>query len=66
MVGHTDEHLIRLSLHPVQVAVYNTQGQALGRYCAYEEALGVRSIAWHPTSGRLLAVGSCDKVSAGV
>ena len=45
----------------VQVAVYNTQGQALATFNAYDEALGVRSLSWHP-AGRLLAVGSCDKV----
>lgn len=45
-----------------EVALYDTQGRALAQFSPYEEALGVRSIAWHP-SGRLLAVGSCDMVS---
>ena len=44
-----------------RVAIYSPQGQLLGSFSAYDEALGVRCTAWSP-SGQLLAVGSCDKV----
>lgn len=35
-------------------------GTPLVRYRAYEDALGVKSVAWAP-SGQLLAVGSYDQ-----
>lgn len=35
-------------------------GTPLARYRAYEDALGVKSVAWAP-SGQLLAVGSYDQ-----
>ena len=44
-----------------RVCIHSPQGQLLGSYSAYDEALGVRSTSWSPSS-QFLAVGSCDMV----
>ena len=44
-----------------RVLLYGLDGGLLGKYSAYENALGVRSMKWGP-DGQLLAVGSYDQV----
>jgi hypothetical protein len=43
-----------------QVLVYTAHGEQLQCYRPYENALGVKSVAWHP-HGHMLAVGSFDE-----
>lgn len=48
-------------LRPLQykVLLYSLDGRLLSAYCAYEWSLGVKSVAWSPSS-QFLAVGSYD------
>eukprot|EP00052_Salpingoeca_macrocollata_P032885 m.6740 g.6740 ORF g.6740 m.6740 type:complete len:436 (+) comp4375_c0_seq1:162-1469(+) len=41
------------------IGVYMTDGNKLGQYSAYDDALGVKTVAWAP-SEQLLSVGSYD------
>jgi WD40 repeat protein len=43
------------------VAVYKRDGACVGRFQAYEGALGIRCVSWSPDS-QLLAIGSYDQV----
>lgn len=43
-----------------RVQVYSPDGTLLGRYIAYDNALGVKTVQWSP-SGSFLAVGSYDQ-----
>lgn len=46
-----------------KVLLYSLDGRLLSAYCAYEWSLGIKSVAWSPSS-QFLAVGSYDgKVS---
>lgn len=46
-----------------KILLYSLDGRLLATYCAYEWALGIKSVAWSPSS-QFLAVGSYDgKVS---
>jgi WD40 repeat protein len=40
--------------------MYTPDGRCVGRHAVYEDALGVKSVAWDP-AGRYLAVGSYDQ-----
>jgi len=42
-----------------KVLLYSLDGRLLSAYCAYEWSLGVKSVAWSPSS-QFLAVGSYD------
>jgi len=42
------------------VALYSIAGELLGRFSAYDQALGVKAVAWSPT-GQLMAAGSYDQ-----
>jgi WD40 repeat protein len=42
------------------IIIFSPDGKRLSRYSAYENALGVKSVAWNP-AGTLLAVGSYDQ-----
>ena len=42
------------------IGIFSPDGKRLGRFSAYENALGVKSIAWSPT-GKMLAIGSYDE-----
>lgn len=45
--------------------LYSLDGRLLSAYCAYEWSLGIKSVAWSPSS-QFLAVGSYDgKVGEG-
>jgi len=44
-----------------KLLVYSSKGHCLSSYCAYQDALGIRSVAWSP-SGQMLAIGSYDQV----
>jgi hypothetical protein len=49
----------------MQVVVHAAEdGQLLGSYSAYDDALGIKSAAWGP-GGDALAVGSYDQASHG-
>ncbi len=43
-----------------KVLLYSVDGRCLASYSAYEYALGVKSVAWSPTS-QFLAIGSYDQ-----
>lgn len=43
-----------------KILVYSVDGRCISKYSAYENALGVKSIAWSPTS-QFLAIGSYDE-----
>lgn len=45
--------------------MYTPDGRNVGRYAAYEDALGVKTVAWSPT-GKLLAIGSYDQKVRGI
>lgn len=48
-----------------KICIYTLQGRLCGTYSAYENALGIKSVQWSPSS-QLLAVGSYDQsVSVG-
>ena len=42
-----------------KVLLYSLDGRLLSAYCAYEWSLGVKSVAWSPSS-QFLAIGSYD------
>lgn len=42
-----------------KVLLYSLDGRLLAAYCAYEWSLGIKSVAWSPSS-QFLAVGSYD------
>ena len=58
-----DDRYICIWDNPVEyrVLIYSPDGIKLKSYSAYEYALGVKSVAWAPSS-KLLAVGSYDEV----
>lgn len=43
-----------------KIFLYSPTGKCLRQYSAYEQALGIKSVAWSP-SGELLAIGSYDQ-----
>lgn len=43
-----------------QVLIYSAEGELLQTYQAYENALGIKCVGWHPR-GELLAIGSYDE-----
>ena len=43
-----------------QVLIYSEEGEQLQAYRPYENALGIKTVAWHP-HGHLLAIGSYDQ-----
>lgn len=47
------------SLLQYKVLLYSLDGRLLATYCAYEWSLGIKSVAWSPSS-QFLAVGSYD------
>lgn len=54
-------------MSPLQykVLLYSLDGRLLSAYCAYEWSLGIKSVAWSPSS-QFLAIGSYDgKVGSG-
>lgn len=42
-----------------KILLYSLDGRLLSAYCAYEWSLGIKSVAWSPSS-QFLAVGSYD------
>ena len=42
-----------------KVLLYSLDGRLLSAYCAYEWSLGIKSVAWSPSS-QFLAIGSYD------
>lgn len=48
-------------MSPLQykVLLYSLDGRLLSAYCAYEWSLGIKSVAWSPSS-QFLAIGSYD------
>lgn len=44
-----------------RVFFYTADGAGLGRYAAYNDALGIRQVTWSP-AGEFVAVGSFDQV----
>ncbi|EDQ88773.1 uncharacterized protein MONBRDRAFT_32721 [Monosiga brevicollis MX1] len=43
-----------------KINFFDVQGQLLGTYSAYEDALGIKGVSWSPSS-QLIAVGSYDE-----
>lgn len=43
-----------------KILIYSVDGRCLATYSAYDHALGVKSVAWAPTS-QFLAIGSYDQ-----
>lgn len=48
-----------LSRPQYKILLYSLDGRLLSAYCAYEWSLGIKSVAWSPSS-QFLAVGSYD------
>ncbi|XP_064611407.1 WD repeat-containing protein WRAP73-like isoform X1 [Liolophura sinensis] len=48
------------SLLQYKILIYSVDGRCLATYSAYDHALGVKSVAWAPTS-QFLAIGSYDQ-----
>lgn len=49
-----------------KVLLYSLDGRLLSAFCAYEWSLGIKSVAWSPSS-QFLAIGSYDgKVGGGL
>jgi hypothetical protein len=42
-----------------KILLYSLDGRLLSAYCAYEWSLGIKSVAWSPSS-QFLAIGSYD------
>ena len=59
MAFNTKNQIIIISFQ-YKILLYSVDGRCLAKYSAYENALGVKSIAWSPTS-QFLAIGSYDE-----
>lgn len=56
---------VEMSHLQYKVLLYSLDGRLLSAYCAYEWSLGIKSVAWSPSS-QFLAIGSYDgKVGSG-
>ncbi|KAJ7306461.1 hypothetical protein JRQ81_009815 [Phrynocephalus forsythii] len=58
VVAHVDH--VKISFFQYKVLLYSLDGRLLSTYCAYEWSLGVKSIAWSPSS-QFLAISSYDE-----
>lgn len=61
--GHRSLHSVPVTcLHvclQYKILLYSLDGRLLSAYCAYEWSLGIKSVAWSPSS-QFLAIGSYD------
>ena len=64
-VPHAGPVTVSMSHLQYKVLLYSLDGRLLSAYCAYEWSLGIKSVAWSPSS-QFLAIGSYDgKVGSG-
>ena len=60
MTVYQDKCKLCLSYFQYKILLYTADGRCIDKFTAYNMALGIKSVAWSPTS-QFLAIGSYDQ-----